>query len=311
MHANFRLNVISRSAGRSAVGASAYRSASAVACAAYRAGEKAKDDRYEKTHDYSKKQNVLHAEIITPEGAPDWMKDREKLWNAVEAGEKRKDARLAKEVVLVLPRNLDTEQHKEVVERFIHDNITKHNLVADYAIHSPEASDGGRNPHAHIMFTLRPVEGDGFGKKLTGFKNPLDSPDLVPEWRKAYETLLNDASEKADSEIRFDMRNYQEKGIDRQPQLKVGPKVTYLEKRGYETEWGKETRQVKGREAAKQAQQAHNSYSRATYLAGNAIDAVRDDIAHKYYEVMYGPEAAYGDASNQHQKDHDFYGYER
>ncbi|RYC66263.1 MobA/MobL family protein, partial [Spirosoma sordidisoli] len=86
------MSAISRSNGRNAVGASAYRSGtavtyrSAVACAAYRAGEKMKDDRYEKTHDYTKKHNVLHSEIIAPQGAADWMTDREKLWNGVEAG---------------------------------------------------------------------------------------------------------------------------------------------------------------------------------------------------------------------------------
>ena len=307
MHANFRLNVITRSAGRSAVGASAYRSASAVACAAYRAGDRVQDDRYDKTHDYTNKHNVMHAQIITPDGAPEWMKDRQQLWNAVEAGEKRKDARLAKEVVLVLPRNLTFEQHKAVVEEFVHDNITKHGLIADYAIHNPDASDGGKNPHAHIMFTLRPVEGNGFGKKLTGYANVLDSPDLVPQWRNAYEKLLNNASEQASSEIRFDMRNYKQKGIDRQPQPKIGPKVTYLEKRGYQTEWGKEVRQVIHQNKAKSAQAGHQFYNQATHHISRVVDHVRDDIAHKYYEVMYGAKHAYEEENQQHHSR----GYER
>ncbi|WP_138995286.1 MobQ family relaxase [Larkinella sp. C7] len=288
MHANLHINVIARSAGRNAIGASAYRSASAVACAAYRAGEKAKDDRYDKTHDYSKKQNVLHAEIITPEGAPEWMKDRQALWNAVEAGEKRKDARLAKEAVLVLPRNLDTEQHKEVVETFIRNNLTKHSLVADYAIHSPDASDGGKNPHAHVMFTLRPVEGDGFGKKLTGFKNVLDNPDTIPEWRKSYESILNEVSEKADSNIQFDLRSLKEKGIDREPQPKVGPKVKHMEERGYLTDWGQEVRRVAHRNNARAAYTHHDLTYTITHQTARAVDAVRDDIAYKYYEAAYG-----------------------
>ncbi|GAB4020615.1 hypothetical protein GCM10028808_62400 [Spirosoma migulaei] len=290
MHANLHVNVIARSAGRNAVGASAYRSASAVACAAYRAGEKAKDERYEKTHDYSKKQNVLHAEIIAPEGAPAWMTDRQSLWNAVEAGEKRKDARLAKEVVLVLPRNLDLDQQKMVVDTFIRQNLTAHGLVTDYAIHSPEASDGGRNPHAHVMFTLRPVEGDGFGKKLTGFKNVLDSPDTIPQWRQSYEAILNDVSEKTETEpkIHFDLRNLKEKGINREPQPKIGPKVTHLEKRGYQTEWGKEVRQVMHRNNAQAAYAQHSLTHSITYHGSRAVDSVRDDIAYKYYEAAYG-----------------------
>lgn len=314
MHANLHINAISRSGGRTAPGASAYRSGtvvkdrSAVACAAYRSGETLKDDRYEKTHDFTRKENVLHAEIITPDGAPAWMTDREKLWNAVEAGEKRKDAQLAKEIILTLPRNLDADEQKQVVRDFVKENLTSRGLVADFAIHSPEASDGDRNPHAHIMFTLRPVEGDGFGKKLTGRINGLDDRKVLGDMRNSYETILNQASVQKNPEIHFDLRNLKEKGIDREPQPKIGPKVTHLEKRGYQTEWGKEVRQVQARNTAKQAQQAHNSFNQATYLAGKAIDAVRDDIAHKYYEVMYGPEAAYSDNP---EKERDFYGYER
>lgn len=319
MHANLHMNAICRSGGgRSAVGASAYRSGSAVttrsvvAFAAYRSGERINDERQERVFDFTKKENVLHAEIIVPENAPEWMNDREKLWNKIEQVEKRKDAQLAKEIILTLPRNLTTEQHKEVVREFVTENLTSRGLVADYAIHSPEASDGDRNPHAHIMFTLRGVEGDGFGKKQTGYQGDgLDSKHRLHEFRQSYETILNQASEQADSETRFDLRNLKEKGIDREPQLKIGPKVKNLERKGYETEWGKETRQVKAQNHAKQAQQAHSSYGLTTTLAGNAVNAVRDDIAHKYYEVMYGPEAAYGDTNNQHDKDRDFYGYER
>lgn len=312
MHANLHINAICRSQSRNAVGASAYRSGSAVnqrssvACAAYRAGERIHDEKSEKTHDFSKKQNVLAAEIITPDNAPEWMKDREKLWNGVEAGEKRKDAQLAKEIVLTLPRNLNTEQHQNVVREFIKDNITSKGLVADYAIHNPKSSDGDHNPHAHIMFTLRPVENDGFGKKLTGY-NGLDGRDYLQELRGSYQNILNQASEKAQSETRFDLRNLKEKGIDREPQPKKGPKVTYLEKRGYQTERGKEVRQVQHQNQAKAAQNSHSLINSATYHASRVVDNVRDDVAHKYYEVMYGAEKAYEDNDKKRENN----GYER
>lgn len=289
MHANLHATTIRRSSGRSAVGASAYRSGSVVACAAYRAGEKVKDDRQGKTHDYTKKQHVLFSEIITPEGAPAWMKDREQLWNAVETGEKRKDAQLAREFVLTLPRNLDHEQHKEVVRSFIQENLTSRGLVADYSIHEPDASDGEKNPHAHVMFTLRGVEGDGFGKKQTGYKGDgLDSKYRLNEFRQSYETILNKVSEQADSEIRFDLRNLKEKGIDREPQKKMGPIVKNLEAKGYETEWGKEVRQVIHRNNARAAYTRQGVTNTITHHAGEGFDAVRDDIAYQYYEAVYG-----------------------
>ena len=296
MHANLHMNAISRKAGRNAPAASAYRSGSSVvACAAYRAGEKLGDERYEKTHDYTKKHNVLHAEIITPEHAPEWMGNREKLWNAVEAGEKRKDAQLAKEAVLVLPRNLSQEQHKEVVEGWIKDNLTKRNLVADYAIHNPDAADGGKNPHAHVMFTLRPVEADGtFGKKLTGYKNGgLDGKEFLGELRFSYQDHLNQASASNDNnQVVFDLRSYKDKGIDKIPQPKRGQKVTHLEKRGFETEWNKEIEKVK---QINKSKAGHKRYIRtyAKFGSGNKKhaslpEAIRQDVANSYYDVMYG-----------------------
>ena len=297
MHANLHLNAISRSAGRSTVAASAYRSGrSVVACAAYRACERLEDDRYGKTHDYTNKHNVLHSEIITPEHAPEWMKDRQQLWNTVEAGEKRKDAQLAKEAVLVLPRNLDHEQHKQVVEGWINENITSRGLVADYAIHEPDASDGGKNPHAHVMFTLRPVEQDGtFGKKLTGYKDGgLDGKEVLQEMRISYQDHLNQASAENDNEqqITFDLRSYEERGIDRIPQPKKGPKVTHLEKQGYETEWGKEVEKVRHINAAKEGQRRHiRSYQMIGGGSGHhayVVESIRQDVANRYYDVMYG-----------------------
>jgi ATP-dependent exoDNAse (exonuclease V) alpha subunit len=294
MHANLHISAITRGTGRNAAAASAYRSGSSVvACAAYRACDKLNDQRYEKTHDYTKKHNVLHAEIVTPAGAPEWMKDRGSLWNAVEAGEKRKDAQLAKEVVLVLPRNLDHEQHKEVVRGWIADNITKRGLVADFAIHEPDASDGGKNPHAHVMFTLRPVEGEGFGKKLTGYKDGgLDGREVLEDMRFSYEHHLNIASAANDNnQVVFNLRSYREKGIDREPQKKIGAKVNYLEKRGYVTDWAKECRKQMHRNNNKPYQKYVGSY----HLIGdggknssNFLESVRADIAEKYYDVMYG-----------------------
>ena len=296
MHANIHLNAISRKQGKHTAASAAYRSGSSVvACAAYRAGEKIQDDRYNKTHDYTKKHNVLHAEIIAPDHAPEWMGDRQQLWNGVEAGEKRKDAQLAKEAVLVLPRNLNHEQHKEVVESWIKDNLTKRNLVADYAIHSPDASDGGKNPHAHVMFTLRPVEEDGtFGKKLTGYKNGgLDGREFLHEMRFSYQDHLNQASAANENEkVVFDLRSYKERGIDKIPQPKQGQKVTHLEKRGYRTEWSKEITKVKHINQAKQGYRRHvRSYQKiggGSAQPAFVAESIRKDIADRYYDAAYG-----------------------
>ena len=92
---HFTAKVIKRSHGRSA-----------VAAAAYRAGESLADEERERTFDYSYKSEVIHSEIILPESAPKWMRDRQKLWNAVEAREQRQDAQVAREIEFALPQEL-------------------------------------------------------------------------------------------------------------------------------------------------------------------------------------------------------------
>ena len=87
--------VIARGAGRSA-----------VAAAAYRAAERLHDERLGRDHDFTAKVGVVHSEILLPEGAPERWGDRATLWNEVEVGERRKDAQLARDVEVALPREL-------------------------------------------------------------------------------------------------------------------------------------------------------------------------------------------------------------
>src|SRR4051795_10742941 len=105
---HFSAKVISRSSGRSAVAAAAYRSASALL-----------DEREGRTHDFSQKGDVVHSEILLPEGAPERWADRGVLWNAVEAAEKRKDAQLAREVEFALPRELSREEGIALARDFV------------------------------------------------------------------------------------------------------------------------------------------------------------------------------------------------
>ena len=86
------VKVIQRSAGRSAVAAAAYRSASRL-----------HDERLGRDHDFRAKAGVVHSEILLPEGAPERWRDRETLWNEVEARERRHDAQLAREVEISRP----------------------------------------------------------------------------------------------------------------------------------------------------------------------------------------------------------------
>lgn len=227
--AYFDAKVIGRSSG-----------SSAVASAAYRSGQTLFDERAEKRFDYQRRDGVMHTEIMTPDGAPAWASDRQRLWNTVEATEKRKDAQLARDIIAALPRELNLEQNTAFVREFIATNFTSRGMIVDFAIHESGAGDGGKNPHVHMMLTLRPIEGDGFGKKAREW----NAPDQVTLWRSSWETIQNDYLEQAGSDARISMRSYEEQGINKEPQQHTGVEAHQLEERGVETQVGDYNRSV-------------------------------------------------------------------
>lgn len=138
--------VVSRGAGRSAVAASAYLSCSRLY-----------NDYDGIQHDYTKKQGLVWQEVFLPEYAPQEWQDREKLWNAVEEVETAKDSRLAREFVVALPIELNREEQIELLQEFIREQFVTDGMCADAAIHDTD----GRNPHAHILLTVRPLDEQG------------------------------------------------------------------------------------------------------------------------------------------------------
>ena len=169
-------SVISRSQGRSA-----------VAAAAYRSGEKLVDVREGITYDYTKKQDVVYSEIFLPEHAPESFKNRETLWNAVELCEKRKDAQLAREFTISLPREFTIEQNKALITEFVTHEFVSKGMIADVCFHNDVMKDGNRQPHAHVMLTLREVNEDGFGKKVRDWNNK----ELLLQWRESWSNSVN------------------------------------------------------------------------------------------------------------------------
>lgn len=146
--------IISRSKGQSA-----------IASAAYRSGEKLYDERYNETQDYTKKRFIEHSEIQLPQNAPAEYSNRQKLWNAVEKAERAKNAQLAREIELALPREIPLDQQIRLVHDYVKENFVKAGMVADWSIHNPQPDkqnpDRPANPHAHIMLTMRSIKSNG------------------------------------------------------------------------------------------------------------------------------------------------------
>lgn len=200
--------IVSRKAGRSV-----------VAAAAYRAGERLYDERLHASHDYTDKSGVLHSAVLLPAGAPDRLADRERLWNEVEAGERRKDAQLARQVEFALPRELSEAANIELARSLVQEAFVDCGMVADLAVHDGRARDGGRQPHAHVLLTMRDVGSGGFGAK----RPEWNDRGLVNGWRELLATRTNEALARAGSGARVDHRSYAERGLPIEPRVKVGP----------------------------------------------------------------------------------------
>lgn len=227
--ADYRLSaqVISRSSGQSA-----------VAAAAYRAGECLHDARLDQSHDYTRKSGVLHSEIMAPANTPEWMKNRAQLWNAVEATEKRKDAQLAREIQLSLPHELDHEVRVELARRFVQEQFVERGMIADLAIHAPGREGDDRNHHAHVMLTMRELTGEGFGKKAREW----NGPDMLGGWREQWANHQNREFERRGLDVRVDHRSYEAQGIDREPTQHLGPTASKMERLGQKSRIGEENR---------------------------------------------------------------------
>jgi hypothetical protein len=241
---HLNVQIIGRSSGRSAVGSAAYRAAEklkSVEAAAYRSGQDLGGEGGEITHDYTRKKGVVHKEIILPENAPEEFKDRETLWRAVEAKERRCDARLAREIEVALQTEFSLQENIDLLREYIQENFVDKGMIADFAIH--DKGDG--NPHSHIMLTTRHVSPDGFGGK----NRDWDEPAELVSWRKNWADDNNRKFEEKGLDERIDHRTLRAQGIDREPTIHLGHEATALEKKGIRSKRGDRNREIQQRNA--------------------------------------------------------------
>ena len=123
---------------------------SALASAAYRAAGRLYDERLGRTHDFTNKAGVVHSEVLLPENAPEQWRDREVLWNAVEAAEKRIDAQLAREIEFAIPKELDEAEGIRLAREFVQKEFVDRGMVADLNVHWDVGAEGELKPHAHV-----------------------------------------------------------------------------------------------------------------------------------------------------------------
>lgn len=252
---HFSAQIISRSSGKSSVGASAYRS-----------GERIEDKRTGMIHDYTRKKGIEYTEILAPTNAPSWAKNRSKLWNEVEKIEKSKKSQLAREINIALPKELNKEEQIKLTKEFAKNTFVDKGMIADIAIHDNKEG----NPHAHIMLTLRAFDENGewlskqkkeyildkdgnkqYNKKTKTYKcktvktTDWDNKENLEKWREEWSNHINKSLERNKISEKVDHRSYIEQGIDKIATKHEGYVVRKMESKGKETEIGTYNKQVK------------------------------------------------------------------
>lgn len=215
---HFSAQVISRGKGQSA-----------VAAAAYRSGDKLQDERTGEEKFYRREVSP-DSMILTPSNTPEWMKDRERLWNAVEKAEKRKDSQLAREINIALPVELSSGQQKELIRDFVQEQFVDKGMIADVCIHR----DDSNNPHAHVMLTTREITTEGFGPKNRSWNDK----GLLEQWRVEWANHTNKALEREGVQERISHLSHADRGLEQLPTVHLGHVVNEMEKRGVQTEKG-------------------------------------------------------------------------
>ena len=260
------VKTISRSAGRSA-----------TAAAAYRCGVAITDERTGEIHDYRRKGGVESATLILPTDAPTWAADRGALWNAAEQAETRKNSTVAREFEIALPSELSPDARQRLAHDFARELVARHGCAADVAIHAPGKDGDNRNHHAQILLTTRRLGLDGFGEKTRELDSAKTGAAIVKEWRERFAQLQNERLRESGHTAQVDHRSHAERGALAEPTQHLGPTATAIERRTGERSRKGQQHDRTAAERRKKTLQA-GELERQGKAADQAIDALSGEI---------------------------------
>lgn len=216
--------VISRSKGQSA-----------VASAAYRSGERLIDERTGETKFY-KREVQPETMILAPSNSPEWVQDRQQLWNEVEKSETRKNSQVAREINIALPRELSDSEQTKLIRGYVQKEFVDQGMIADVAIHR----DDKENPHAHVMLTTREISKEGFTVK----NRDWNKKEWLMEWREQWANQANQALERQGIQERITHESHQTRNLIIFPTVHLGHVAHEMEHRGIQTNRGNINRDV-------------------------------------------------------------------
>ncbi|HEX4266429.1 MAG TPA: MobQ family relaxase [Steroidobacteraceae bacterium] len=274
-----QIKTVSRSSGRTA-----------TAAAAYRAGERIRDDRTGALYNHSKRDDVLHKEIFLPSrlDRPDadieWARDRSTLWNTVEKAGQRSNSRVAREYLVALPAELSAGDRVTLARAFSREIADRYRVAVDLAIHAPRPEGDQRNFHAHLLATTREVTSEGMGP-LTGLdmtgeaRSEMGLPSSRQEFRNLrarWAELTNEALREANIEARIDHRTLEAQGIERDPRPRLPWAAVAAERKGERSEVAERIRERQRQKFVAQREQT----GRSAHAEGaeNAVNTARADF---------------------------------
>lgn len=176
---------------------------------------------------------------------PAWAKAQpQQFWHAADVFE-RVNGTTYREMEIALPRELEPTQRAELVRAFVCQEIGEHHAY-QWAIHTPNAADGGEQPHVHLMFSERQCDGierdpdqyfkrynakapekggarKGYGPSAGKTLTAAERAAELKELRERWQVLCNEYLEMAGHGQRIDMRSYAERGIKLAPERKQLP----------------------------------------------------------------------------------------
>ncbi|EFJ8932400.1 MobA/MobL family protein [Escherichia coli] len=171
-----------------------------VAKAAYHARTRITDDRIGETFDFSHRTDLHGHIILAPVSAPAHIVESSSaLWNEVERVERQQNGQTARYFDVAIPVELNNDDKKKLVAEYCQKNFVDKGMIADIAFHDLDS----KNPHAHVMLTLKTIGPEGFGKKDRSWNDKK----MVVQWRESWATMSNNYLEAAGSEERIDHRS--------------------------------------------------------------------------------------------------------
>lgn len=167
---------------------------------------------------------------------PEWAKDRPRdFWKVANRNE-RANGRVFTEIEVSLPREITPDARVSLVQNFVNAHLQGHPYTV--AIHNPKALDGGDQPHAHIIFSERKLDGIERNRaqffKRANMKEPAKGgcakdrawhdKGKVQEIRESWERHYNEAIYFVPEAQLVTCKSLKAQGIDREPEPKIGPK---------------------------------------------------------------------------------------